>query len=713
MTADQSAMSVFDRPNRDLDGLIAAVKPLEPGLLASPVPSAVASLDGRFLLANPGYCRLLARDLAELRALNVEDVTHPDDVARDRCALRAVARGQLDEHRISKRYVRPDGSTVEAFTQVGPVHDFANKPLALLAHVLDMAELPVERARPLGQERSFRLLFAANPQPMWIFDLDTLRFLEVNDAACEHFGAARSDLLGRTVADVRLVEDLPALHAQLACARTAHGRGVPQRHLRADGRVVEVEVITHEIVFDGRDAVLGVAHDVTDRNRLERQLSHHALHDPISGLANRALFLDRLSQMLAAAAGRTGMLCVLYLDLDSFQLVNESLGHQAGDQVIGILGARLAERLPGNATAGSIAGDEIAVCAPSIPDAAAAIHLAHSVQMIVSEPIHVQETALNITASVGIALANEGGGEAAALVRDAALATVQAKHRGPGEVAVFEDQVRAASRRRGLSARHELRGAIESAQIETHYQPVVSLTDGAIVAVEALARWAHPERGLLAPAEFLPLAEETGLIVALGRVMLEQACHEATFWPGTTGDGRPPIVSVNLSGRQLQEERLRGLVNQTLQRTGLEPSRLALEITETMVVEHGEALVAELASIRQFGIHVALDDFGTGYASLARLDELPFNVLKIDRSFVTGMPADIRHRKIVPGVIALAHALELHVVAEGVETEREAAEVVSLGGKYAQGYHFHRPMPAERLRALLAEHGVGHPGARN
>ncbi len=465
--------------------ILDAIATMAPGLRASPLPTAVSSLDGRFLFANLAYCQLLGRSLEQLLELGVADVTHPEDATRDTRALRALAEGHLDEHQIHKRYLRPDGSAVRAWTHVGVLRDEDQRIIAMIAHALEMGWVQHGNDRsagpvPLQSERSFHLFFATNPQPMWIYDLETLRFLEVNDAACAHYGYSRREFLQRSIADVRATQDPPGLQAELADAHDRHPPSGIWRHRRRDGQVIEVDIVCHEVVFDGRDAALVAIQDVTERNVLERQLIHQALHDSLTGLPNRALFLDRLGQALSTMAAG-GIVGILYVDLDGFQLVNQSLGHEEGDALLAALGGRLHAALGPDITVANIAGEEFALLAPGLSDISGARQLAQRVQSIIGEPMRTAGgEQVSLSACVGVAVASWADADPSDLVRDAAIAAARARDVGPGQISIADAQGCPPTLRR-LTARHELRQAIETGEIAVYYQPVVSLHDGHIV----------------------------------------------------------------------------------------------------------------------------------------------------------------------------------------------------------------------------------------
>jgi len=434
------------------------------------------------------------------------------------------------------------------------------------------------------------------------------------------------------------------------------------------------------------------------RRRAEEKLAYRALHDDLTGLPNRALLLDRLGHALERGRRQDSTVAVLALDIDHFKDVNDRLGHDAGDELLVRIAARLTHAVRSadtvaRLTAGTVArfgGDEFVVLCEDVPAEEVAIRLAERLGEEVARPVAAGGNELEVTASVGIAVAAAGtAGSAESLVRDADAAMYRAKELGRSRYETFDLAMRSRALDR-LALEAELRHAIEHGELRLHYQPIVALADGGVSGVEALVRWEHPERGLVPPGDFIPLAEQSGLIVELGRWVLEQACRQAAAWPGVR-------MAVNLSTRQLGDRRLVADVTEALERTGLEPGRLTLEVTETLIMERLEASIELLEELKALGVRLSLDDFGTGYSSLSYLERLPLDALKLDRSFVSGLGPDETEPAIVAAVIEMGRALGMTVIAEGVETEQQAARLRALGCVYAQGFHFARPLPADAV----------------
>jgi diguanylate cyclase (GGDEF)-like protein len=428
----------------------------------------------------------------------------------------------------------------------------------------------------------------------------------------------------------------------------------------------------------------------------QEQLSHQALHDPLTGLPNRALLAERLAHSLKQATASGETVAVLFLDVDRFKLVNDGLGHASGDHVLIGVAARLAEALRPGDTLARFGGDEFVIVADGFANGEEAEHLAERLLAGVAVPVDAGDTVVRVTASVGLALSTptSTGGD---LIREADTAMYLAKERGGARCERFDDDLRDQVTTR-LTVENEFRVALERQQLRLVYQPKVDLASGLTVAVEALLRWDHPALGSVSPATFIPIAEETGLIVPVGRFVLEQACRQAAAW---RDEGIDMSVAVNISGRQVADAALVDDVATVLRDTGLAPDRLCLELTESQMMYDTGRAARTLGRLHDLGVQLSIDDFGTGYSSLAYLHRFPVDELKIDRIFVQGLTDRPDERSLVTAMVAMATALGLHIVAEGVETAEQAELVRALGCHSAQGYFFSRPGPPDRIRSLL------------
>jgi len=442
--------------------------------------------------------------------------------------------------------------------------------------------------------------------------------------------------------------------------------------------------------------------DVTERKEVEGQLSHQALHDSLTGLPNRGLVTDRLTHALARAARVDTRLGVLFLDVDRFKLVNDTRGHDVGDQLLIAAADRLRLATRESDTVARFGGDEFVVVYEDANDVEELLRFAERLCSVVAIPFQVDGTELYATISVGVAIGGAGA-SADALLRDADAAMYHAKERGGGAVAAFDESIRHRARSR-FDMERELRGGLERDEFALEYQPIVALSDGRIVGVEALVRWDHPERGTVPPGEFVELAEETGLIIPIERRIRGIACRQLAEWRAT-----PQLadlsLSLNVSATQLRDAAgFAERVEATLAETGLPASALTLEITESFLMEDTAACLDGLAALKALGIRLVVDDFGTRYSSLGYLNRMSLDGLKIDRSFVSGIGPDELDRAIVAAIITMAKSLGLWVVAEGVETAEQSAVLTKLGCEYAQGFYFSRPLRPEAATVLLAAH---------
>jgi diguanylate cyclase (GGDEF)-like protein len=443
--------------------------------------------------------------------------------------------------------------------------------------------------------------------------------------------------------------------------------------------------------------------------RLYEELRHQAFHDSLTGLANRALFRDRVEHALGRRPGpEAGLVAVLFLDLDDFKTINESLGHVGGDQLLAAVADRIQACLRTSDTAARLGGDEFAILLEDLRDESEASNVAQRVIDALRPPIRIAGTAAVIATSIGIAVSPPGHDDATALLRNADFAMYQAKHGGKGRYEIFRPSLReAVTERAALEAL--MRGAETRDELRLHYQPIVDLADGSIVGIEALVRWDAPGRGLLMPADFIGLAEESGLIVDIGRWVLERACRDTQAWRQAF-ELDALSVSVNLSARQFQHPDLVAEVGTALAASGLEPSRLVLEITESVLMQTTTATIGKLADLRRIGVRLAIDDFGTGYSSLGYLERFPVDILKIDKTFIDGIGERGNRPVLARAIVQLGRALDLQVVAEGIERQEQATVLRKLGCTRGQGYLFARPMPADEVEPLLARRSVMPPG---
>jgi diguanylate cyclase (GGDEF)-like protein/PAS domain S-box-containing protein len=676
-------------------------------------------------------------------------------------------------------------------------------------------------AGPAGASQgSFRQLLDAMPLPAWVFDVETLRFLEVNHAAVTQYRYSRAEFLQRTIAEIRPEEDLPALLDEIADVRRArHGTSRLWRHKRADGSLIDVQIWDAPITYlnrlakvivandvtllrrlsdtlqareeqlreaqilarmgsweldvatatlawsHGLPAILGfgadepstpadlfasvhpsdrsalheqlsrtveqyesgagdfrllvggaerwiqtrtrvvddgtghparihgVCQDVTGQKLLEASLTRRALHDSLTDLPNRVLFMNRLEHAAARLQRHPdAMVAVLFVDLDRFKSINDSLGHAAGDLVVVELAQRLRGAMRLGDTVARLGGDEFAILCEDVHREDDVSVLAARLLRVVSEPAIVDGKPVVTTASIGIAMATGAAASPDTLLREADSAMYQAKQAGRDRYEVFDHEARERTAARRQRA-DELALAIRDGQLRLFFQPAIQLDDESLLGVEALVRWQHPHWGLVGPSEFISVAEDSGLIVELGAWVLEEACRQIAAWDAS---GMQPAldISVNVSARQLTNGDLVDVVADALTSSGIDPGRLCLEITESVLMEDVSSSIEALRALKSLGIRLAVDDFGTGYSSLSYLRRFPIDIVKIDRSFVADLSVDAAADAVVAAIVNLSHALGLTVVAEGVETHEQLVALRALRCDLAQGFYWSRPLPA-------------------
>jgi diguanylate cyclase (GGDEF)-like protein/PAS domain S-box-containing protein len=665
---------------------------------------ALLDLDGRHVHVNAAYARVLGWTEEELRSRDLSGFVHPEDLAGvNEVAARVIAGDPTDEP-MEVRFIHRDDRPIWVLRSVALLPGSAGEPAGLVTQIQDITEKKRAEDALSASEESYRLLFERNLAGIYRIRLDgTIR--NCNEAFARILGWEREELIGRNIQNLLLDGTfrsslLPRLE------RLGNLSNVEARLRHRDGSTVWVlENLTKtDEAPSGAPFIEGIIVDITSRKRAEDRLLHDALHDALTGLANRALFMDRLDHVIRRARRQGFLFAVLFLDLDRFKLVNDSFGHLSGDQLLVAVAVRIASAIRTEDTVARIGGDEFAVLLDGIRDEEEAHQAAVRLQGSLARPFDAGGRDVFVTASIGIAVGN-GDGRPDDLLRDADTAMYHAKAAGKAQFAVFEPSMRERAVAT-LQLETALRQAVERKEFEVHYQPILSLGDGRITGFEALVRWHHPERGLLFPADFLELAEETGLILPIGDYVLEESCRQLRAWQLEYPMTPPLSMSVNLSARQFRQADLFEQVRRLLEETGIASGSLALEMTEGILVENTESAMDLLSRLRSIGVKISIDDFGTGYSSLSYLHWLPLDRLKIDRSFVSGMSENPRNQEILRTIANLAKNLGMDVVAEGVETEDQLTQLRLLPCGFGQGFYFSKAQGGDAAREMIAK-GLG------
>ena len=663
---------------------------------------AIIEADGTLRYGTPAAARVLGYDDLSKFGTNVFDLVHPDD--RERVMRESLK--NLGQPGVSPpmqyRMQHADGSWrwVESIGN-NLLHDPDVRGVVVTTRDVTERRLAEEALR--ASEERFKALVQNSSDMIAVIDPDG-RVRYASPASATLMGYSEESTTGVSPWDVihpddhnRISEHLavifatPGATARFEC-RVRHANGT-WRHVEAIGTNLVDHPAVRGYVFNSRD--------ITDRKEAEDQLALHAYHDMLTGLPNRALFLDRLGMALARARRRPGSVAVLFLDIDRFQVINDSLGHAAGDLLLVSVAQRLESTLRPEDTVARFGGDEFTILCEDVASDLEPIAIAERVSRALAEPYAVDDREVFLTTSIGIAVSPHDVAQADSLLRDADAAMYRAKERGRARFEVFDEDMRSRAMRR-LEIANALPRAVERNELHLHYQPIIDLRDGEIVGVEALLRWERAGQ-MWAPEAFVPLAEETGLIVPIGEWVLQEACRQLAEWQARFD--LPPVfsMSVNLSAGQLGQPRLAQALEAALRDVD-DPSSVWLELTETALMADEAAAVATLRGFKSRGVSLSVDDFGTGYSSLSYLNRLPIDALKVDRAFVRGLDSDPGDHAIAKAVVGLAHTLGLGAVAEGVETAAQLSELRALGCDGAQGFLFSRPVPPREIEALLASH---------
>ena len=656
-------------------------------------------LHGHVLNANPAFLDLMGYGLDEVQGRHHRMFV--DEATAGSAAYRAfwnkLGRGDHDSGEY--RRVGNGGKVVWLSATYNPILDFEGKPYKIVKYGLDVTQAKLDYAEFEGKVRAVN-----RAQAVIEFSLDG-QILSANDNFLELMGYTAGEIVGkhhRCFVDPRYAASEAYVEFWRQLARGEFDAG-EYRRIGKGGKEVWIQA-TYNPIFDldGRPIkVVKFATDVTDRRRAQVRTQHLAAHDVLTGLPNRVMFNELLAQAVQSAARGNWKVAVLFIDLDRFKIVNDTLGHSAGDALLKEIARRLAGCLRTGDIVARLGGDEFVVLLQQVDGEHDATTVASKILVAVALPVAVQDRDCWVTASVGVSLYGVDARDEKSLMQNADVAMYVAKQNGKNGFQVYSQEIARQSSRR-LAMEERLRGALERNEFFVEYQPKVDLKSGTIVGAEALLRWRDEELGLVPPSQFIPLTEETGQILSIGKWVLQVACAQGVTWQR---QGLPPLtVAVNLSTRQFSDEFLLGDVAVTLHETGLQPDLLELEVTECMLTKNVDRALKLLTAIKGMGVRLAIDDFGTGYSSLGQLKVLPIDTLKIDHSFIGNLPSNAEDKAIVEAIIAMARALGLTVVAEGVETREQADFLGERDCDQMQGYYFGRPIGANEFAAMWRRH---------
>jgi len=629
-----------------------------------------------------------------------EKAIHPEDRARvTSAALRHFQSGEpfFEEYRVQTR----DGRVVHWHHAGTLLAAVGGRPVRSIATISDISgRRQIEEALQVS-ERRYRALFERNLAGVYRTTIEG-RILDCNESFARIFGySSREEVLRQAAWDFYIQpEDRQAAVAKLIERQSLTNYELCLR--RKDGSLVWV--LQNENLTEGPDGLLSVIEgtiiDISERKRAEEQVKHLAFHDPLTNLPNRLLFNDRLTLAVAQAHRHNQRLAVLFLDLDRFKIINDSLGHSVGDELLRQVAERIQEHVREGDTVARLGGDEFTLLVPGITAEEDAAKIARKICEAIHDPFWIDGRELFVTTSVGVSVYPSDGHDSETLVRNADSAMYRAKEQGRDNYQLYTPAMNAKAVER-LSLESRLRQAVANDELELHFQPFIDLKTAELLGAEALIRWRHPELGLIPPGEFIPIAELSGLIVPIGEWVLRTACAEARKWHAK--GFQKLTVSVNLSSRQFQQTDLVSQVTHALDETGLEPDKLDLEITESNAMQNAEHSINTLWGLKKQGVRISMDDFGTGYSSLNYLKRFPIDRIKLDQSFVRDLPSDKDDAAIAMAVIAMGRSLELAVIAEGVETEEQLAFLKGQNCDQLQGFLLSKPLPPDAFDRFLDE----------
>jgi diguanylate cyclase (GGDEF)-like protein/PAS domain S-box-containing protein len=682
---------------------------LQTGFEVAPIGMALLTPDLRWVRINQQFCDLLGYSHEELWNMRCEEVMYPADREKVEIFRRNMLTGNLQTLKIETRFIRKDRSCIDVEIKSSLMTDANGKPDYFIDIVEDITEYKKTRAAAQELAENYRLLVESAIDHA-IIRMDKFgNIVSWNPGAASIFKYTEEEIIGKSGAILFTPEDVAAGRHQLELkVALTQGRSDDDRwHVRKDGlRFWSSGVVTPVKNEDGNpNGFVKILRDLTDRKLAQERALYLSQHDGLTGLPNRGKFHDELFQAIVDARQRNNKVGVLFIDLDRFKNVNDSLGHYIGDALLVSVSRRLMEAISGTDICARLGGDEFGVICKGVSNQSALAHLADKLISILSRPFDLHGHEVTLGASIGITLFPDDAEDPNQILKYADMAMYHAKNQGRSTFAFYTENLDVEARRRNM-IEEELRHAIERGELYLQYQPQVSFEKDAICSVEALLRWENPKLMPMSTEEFIALADDTGLIVPIGEWVIRSACKQLQAWQK---EGLPHLrVAVNLSSRQLKDEHFVSMIDQVLTENELDPQSLELEITERLLMEDNLTNNAMLQALKSRGIRISVDDFGTGFSSLSYLKHFPIDSLKIDKLFIKCLPDDQHDAAIASAIIGMAHSLNLQVVAEGVETEDQRAFLSDLGCNCGQGFLFSLPLAPDQLSQTLRERKHAH-----
>lgn len=647
--------------------------------------------DSAYSYVNSRFCDLVGFTEDELISGRVtfDSIIHPDDLSLVQNNINERVNGEVPNKRYRIRAVKKDGSLI--YVELHSSKTTMNEKTVIMGSVIDVTEEVTAQIDLKENKERFKSLFYNNPDAIFTFDLEG-KFTSANPGCDDLSGYSNNELLEMSFTPLIISEDLPIAIENFEKATKGITSNYDITIARKNGELNHINITSFPMKIDEQIVgTYGIAKDTTEKIKYKNQIEDLVFYDPLTNLPNRKLFEDRLQQVYEFSRGNDYCYAVLFLDLDRFKFINDSLGHHLGDEFLKNVSKRIKDNLRKTDTVGRFAGDEFAILLPNTNEEDT-IKLAERLNQAVLEPFNIMGHSISVSASIGIAFNNSKVKNADELIKNADTAMYYTKKYGKNNYTVYSEELDLNTTYK-LTIEKDLKSAISNQEFTLHYQPIVDLDTEQLNAMEALIRWNHPELGLIPPDNFISISEESGQIVQIGKWVLHTACSQNKKWQDL---GHEPFkISVNISTIQLQHQNFIQTVTEVLEETGLDPKWLELEVTESILMENNEMLKDCLFKLKAIGVSISIDDFGTGYTSLSYLRQFSFDRVKIDRSFIDDISNDLNGKAITSTIISLAHKLNMGVIAEGIENEVQLSFLREEMCDEGQGYYFSRPLPEE------------------